>query len=50
MAARTHCEIHGVKHTKKMVPLITCETSFGQHGPKLVLDVNILDLDLWGPN
>ena len=31
--------------TKKMVRLITCEVTFGQHVSKLVLGVNIFDLD-----
>ena len=30
-----------------MVPLITCEISFGQYVSELVLGVNIFDLDLW---
>ena len=30
----------------KMVPLITCETRFGQHVCELVFGVNIFDLDL----
>ena len=39
-------EIHNVEQTKKMIPLITCETLFGQHVSELVLGVNIFDLDL----
>ena len=46
MAAREHREIHDVQQSKKMVPLITCETTFGQHVRKLVLGVNNFDLDL----
>ena len=44
MAAREHREIHDVQ-TKKMVPLITREITFGQHVRKLVLGVNIFDLN-----
>ena len=29
MAAREHREIHDIQQTKKMIPLITCESSFG---------------------
>ena len=47
MAAREHREIHDVEQRKKMAPLITCETSFGQHDSKLILGINIFDLDLW---
>ena len=46
MAGGKHQEIHDVEETKKMVPLITREMTFGQHVSKLVLGVNILDLDL----
>ena len=46
MAARKHQEIHDIQQTKMTVPLITCETVFGQHVSKLVLGVNIFDLDL----
>ena len=45
MAAGKHREIHDVEQTKKMVPLITREITFGQHVSKLVLGVNIFDLD-----
>ena len=50
MAAGKHREIHDVARTKKMVPFITREITFGQHVSKLVLGVNIFDLDFWGPN
>ena len=42
---------HDDEQAKKMVPLITCETTFGQHVSKLVLGVNIFDLDFgfWSP-
>ena len=47
MAAKEHREIHNVEQTKKMIPLITCETLFGQHVSELVSGVNIFHLDLW---
>ena len=46
MAARKHREIHDVQQTKKMVPFITCEITFGQNVRELVFGVNIFDLDL----
>ena len=45
MATGKHREIHDVEQTKKMVPFITRETTFSQYVRKLVLGVNILDLD-----
>ena len=36
-----------VEQMKKIVPLITCEITFGQYVCELVLGVNVLDLDLW---
>ena len=45
MAAEKHQKIQDVEQTKKMTPRITCETTFGQHVSKLVLILNILDLD-----
>ena len=45
MAARKHREIHDVEQTKKMVPFVTRETTFGQHVRKWVLGINICDLD-----
>ena len=45
MVAGKHRENHDVEQTKKMVPLITCEITFGQHVSKSVLDVNIFDMD-----
>ena len=50
MAAGEHGEIHDVEQTKKEVPLITREITFGQHVSKLVLGVNIFDLECGGPN
>ena len=47
MAAREHREIHDVEQTKKMIPLITRETLFGQHVRELGVGVNIFDLDFW---
>ena len=44
MAGGKHREIHDVEQTKKMVPLITREMTFGQHVSKLVLCVNIFTL------
>ena len=46
MAAGKHREIHDDQQTKEMVPLVTDETTFGQHVRKLVLGVNMFDLDL----
>ena len=45
MAAEKHREIFGVEQTEKIVPLITCEITFGQHVSKVVLGVKIFDLD-----
>ena len=45
MAAGKHREIHDVEQKKKMVLFITCEITFSQHVSKLVLGVNIFDLD-----
>ena len=45
MAARKYLEIHDVEQTKKMVPLITREITSGQRVSKLILGVNIFDLD-----
>ena len=42
--------MNDVEQTKKMVPLITREITFGQHVSKLVLGVNIFDLDFGGSN
>ena len=35
-----------VKQAQQMIPLITCEISFGQNVSKLVFGVDVLDLDL----
>ena len=45
MAAGKHREIRDVEQTKKMVPLIMREITFSQHVSKLVLGVNMFDLD-----
>ena len=37
VAARRHWEIHDIQQTWKMVPLIMCEASFGEHVRKLIL-------------
>ena len=39
-----------IEQMKKIVPLITCEISFGQNVCKLMFGVNVTDLDLAGPN
>ena len=45
MAARKHREMHDVKQSAKMKPVITGEITFRQHVSKLVFGVNIFDLD-----
>ena len=45
MATRINREIHYVEQTKKVIPLISWETSFGQNVSKLVFGVHIFDLD-----
>ena len=48
-ASRTpakHREIDDVEQTKKMVPLITRKITLGENFSKLVLGVNIFDLEL----
>ena len=35
-----------VEQTQKMIPFITCEISFCQHVSKLVLGVNVFDVDV----
>ena len=50
MAAREHREIHNVEQTKKMIPLITRKTLFGQHVSELVFGVNTFWFGLWRPN
>ena len=47
MAAREHREIYDIQQTKKMLPLITCEASFGYHVSKVALGVSTFDLNLW---
>ena len=34
-----------VKQAQQMIPLITCEISFGQNVSKLVFGVDVFDLD-----
>ena len=46
MAAREHPETHHVEQTKQMIPLVTKKTPYGWNISKLVLGVNIFDLDL----
>ena len=50
MAARRYRIMHGVTQSEMMVPLITGELAFGEHVRKLVLGVNIVDLDFGGPS
>ena len=37
-----------VEQAQQMIPLITCEISFGQDVSKLVFGVDVLDLDFFG--
>ena len=46
MATRKQREIHDMQQTKELVPLITCEASFGYHVCELVLSVNAFNVDL----
>ena len=46
MAKSTHREVNNVEQTKKVIPFISWETSFGQDVRELVFGVNIFDLDL----
>ena len=39
-------DMANVKQTQKMIPLVTCEISLGQHVCELVFGVNVFDLDL----
>ena len=48
-AARKHLKVHDVEQTKKMVPLITRETSSGELVRKLVFGVYMFGLDFGGP-
>ena len=36
-----------IEQAQQMIPLITCEMSFGQNVSELVLGVDVLDLDFW---
>ena len=36
-----------VEQTQQMIPLVTCDISFGQYVSKLVFGVDVLDLDFW---
>ena len=45
MVAREHRETHHVEQTKKLVPLVTRETSFDQNVSKLVFGVYVFDLE-----
>ena len=47
LAERNHRKNHDIQQTKEMVPLITCEASFGKHVCDWVSGVKIFDLDLW---
>ena len=39
-----------VQQIKKIVPLITCEITFGYDVCDLVFGINVMDLDFLGPN
>ena len=43
--AASGAEMADIKHMKKIVPLITCETPFSQHVCELVFGVNVTDLN-----
>ena len=45
MVAGQHREIHDVQQSTKMVPLITCKTTRGEHVRDSVLGVSMFDLD-----
>ena len=47
MAARICRKAYDIEQTRKVIPLISRETSFGQNVSKLVSGVNKFDLDLW---
>ena len=42
--------MHDVTQSEMMVPFITGELAFGEHVRKLVLGVNIVDLDFGCPS
>ena len=50
MAATEHRKTHDVEHTEKIVPLITCEITFGQHVCELVFRCQHVWFGLWGTN
>ena len=50
MAPGKHREMADVEQTKKTIPFITRESTFGQHVRKLVLGVNIYDFGCWDPS
>ena len=37
-----------IKQSQQMIPFITCKTAFCQDVCKLILGVDVFDLDLWG--
>ena len=39
-----------IEQAQQMIPLITCEISFGQNVSELVCGVDVFDLDLWNPD
>ena len=39
-----------IEQTQQMIQFVTCEVSFGSNVGKLVLGVNVLDLDFWVTN
>ena len=46
LSAANRAEMAVVKFMKKIVPLVTCEITFGQNVCKLVFGIDILDLNL----
>ena len=46
---RAHCrtEMADIEQAQQMIPLITCEISFGFYVSELVFGVDALDLDFW---
>ena len=45
MAARTRRGTHDIEQNEKVIPFIFRETSFRQNARKLVLGVNVFDVD-----
>ena len=47
LGAASRAETADIEQMKKIVPLITCEISFGQNVCELMFGVNVTDLDFW---